>query len=120
MNNLQMNQHPQQMNQTSQMNQLQNQQMNNNISNHIMNNQLANNQLANNQMANNQMANNVYELEEDYKESSYKNIASTVNYVLIVLLAIALNDLAKFYINRAIKFQNGNHKYYLYYVFVHY
>jgi hypothetical protein len=113
MNNLQMNQPHQQMNQlqNQQMNQLQNQQMNqlqnqqmNNISNHM-----------NNQMTNNQMSNNVYELEET-KESSYKNIASTLNYILIVLLAIAINDLAKIYIIKAMKCHNGNHTYYLYYV----
>ena len=117
MNNLQMNQPQQQMNQPhQQMNQIQQQQMNNNISSHIMNNQLSNNQLSNNQMSNNQMSNNVYELEEETKDSSYKNIASTVNYVLIVLLAIAINDLAKIYIIKAMKYHNGNHTYYLYYV----
>ena len=46
----------------------------------------------------------------------YKNMITTINYIFMVVLALALNDVSKYYINRAIKFQNGTHKYYLYYI----
>jgi len=44
-----------------------------------------------------------------------KFIASHFNYVVVVVVALAINDLAKYYINRSIKFQNGSHTYYVYY-----
>ena len=65
------------------------------------------------------MNSNNGDLDEDYddsKSSHFKTLATNVNYILLIVLAVALNDVAKFYINRAIKYQNGNHKYYLYYV----
>ena len=48
-------------------------------------------------------------------ESNHKFIATHFNYVLVVLVALAVNDLAKYFINRSIKFQNGTHNYYIYY-----
>ena len=81
----------------------------NNAMNNSMNNAL-NAQLMNS---------NNGDLDEDYddsKSSHFKTLATNVNYILLIVLAVALNDVAKFYINRAIKYQNGNHKYYLYYV----
>ena len=65
------------------------------------------------------MNSNNGDLDGDYDESKsshFKTLATNVNYILLIVLAVALNDVAKFYINRAIKYQNGNHKYYLYYV----
>jgi len=50
--------------------------------------------------------------------NTYKNFLTTINYIFMVVLALALNDVSKYYINRAIKFQNGNHKYYLYYILI--
>jgi hypothetical protein len=44
-----------------------------------------------------------------------KYISTMFNYVIVLLVALALNDLAKYYINRSIKFQNGTHMYYVYY-----
>ena len=48
-------------------------------------------------------------------DSNHKFIATHFNYVLVVLVALAVNDLAKYFINRSIKFQNGTHNYYIYY-----
>jgi hypothetical protein len=69
----------------------------------------------NNQM-NNQMMNNVNSMNmvvEDNNQTKY--IAQMFNYVVVLLVALALNDLAKYFINRSIKFQNGTHMYYVYY-----
>ena len=44
-----------------------------------------------------------------------KYIAKMFNYVVVLCVALALNDLAKYYINRSIKFSNGTHMYYVYY-----
>ena len=49
-------------------------------------------------------------------DKKYKNMITTINYIFMVVLALALNDVSKYYINRSIKFQNGTHKYYLYYI----
>ena len=86
------------------------------INERIMDNSQMNNNKMDNQMNNNKMETNLYTLDENTKESSFKKSCTYINYILIILLAIALNDLGKFYINRAIKYQNGSHKYYLYYV----
>ena len=48
-------------------------------------------------------------------ESSWRFIVKNFNIVLIVVIAFAWSDVAKFYINRSIKFGGGNHKYYIYY-----
>lgn len=53
--------------------------------------------------------------EDASAESPTRFILKNFNIVLIVIIALAWNDVAKFYINRSIKFGNGNHKYYLYY-----
>lgn len=69
----------------------------------------------NNQM-NNQMMNNVNSMNmvvEDNNQTKY--IAKMFNYVVVLLVALAINDLAKYFINRSIKFQNGTHMYYVYY-----
>ena len=44
-----------------------------------------------------------------------KDIFSKYNYILLIIVALAWNDIIKYYINRAIKFNNGTHHYYLYY-----
>ena len=49
-------------------------------------------------------------------DKKFKNMITTINYIFMVVLALALNDVSKYYINRAIKSQNGTHKYYLYYI----
>ena len=51
----------------------------------------------------------------DDKESSWRFIVKNFNIVLIVIIGLAWSDVAKFYINRSIKFGGGNHKYYIYY-----
>jgi hypothetical protein len=71
---------------------------------------LLNNQLMANNNANQLMANNV-----NYGSEQSKFIATHFNYVIVVLVALAINDLARYYINRSIKFQNGSHTYYIYY-----
>ena len=48
-------------------------------------------------------------------ETTTRFILKNFNIVLIVIIALAWHDVAKFYINRSIKFGSGNHKYYLYY-----
>ena len=59
-------------------------------------------------------------LQEVWKNLSLNNtsdqnkyISTMFNYVIVLLVALALNDLAKYYINRSIKFQNGTHKLFL-------
>ena len=89
----------------------------NNAMNNAMNNSMNNSM--NNALNAQLMNSNNGDLDEDYddsKSSHFKTLATNVNYILLIVLAVALNDVAKFYINRAIKYQNGNHKYYLYYV----
>lgn len=49
------------------------------------------------------------------KESSWRFIVKNFNILLIVIIGLAWSDVAKFYINRSIKFGGGNHKYYVYY-----
>ena len=44
-----------------------------------------------------------------------KEIFSKYNYILLIIVALAWNDIIKYYINRAIKFNGGTHHYYLYY-----
>jgi hypothetical protein len=51
----------------------------------------------------------------DSGETTTRFILKNFNIVLIVIIALAWNDVAKFYINRSIKFGSGTHKYYLYY-----
>jgi len=64
-----------------------------------------------NNLNNNLNSNNQVEVKDD--QSKY--IVTMLNYVLVVMVALALNDLAKYYINRSIKFSNGTHMYYVYY-----
>lgn len=62
-----------------------------------------------------QNLNNLNKVNDESVESNHKFIATHFNYVLVVLVALAINDLAKYFINRSIKFQNGTHNYYIYY-----
>lgn len=48
-------------------------------------------------------------------ETSWRFIVKNFNIVLVIVIALAWSDVAKFYINRSIKFGGGNHKYYIYY-----
>ncbi len=65
---------------------------------------------------NNQILQNLNNLNSsNNSESNHKFISTHFNYVLVVLVALAINDLAKYFINRSIKFQNGTHNYYIYY-----
>ena len=48
-------------------------------------------------------------------EDGYKMIFTNMNYIFMVVLALAINDIIKFYINRSIKFSNGTHYYFIYY-----
>jgi hypothetical protein len=126
-NNIAMNNNNQNnsLNLTAMNNQMNNHQMNNQMNNRQMNNPAMNNQMNNpnslNSMENinlSQAINNIENnLNNDVSDNtSYKILVTNLNYVLMVVLALALNDIAKFYINRSIKFQNGNHKYYIYYL----
>jgi len=54
----------------------------------------------------------------DSDESSWRFIVKNFNIVLIVIIGLAWSDVAKFYINRSIKFGGGNHKYYIYYALI--
>jgi|TARA_B110001469_G_C9644043_1_gene324768 hypothetical protein len=56
--------------------------------------------------------------DEEPKESNARFVLKNFNIVLIVLIALAWSDVAKFYINRSIKFGKGNHKYYIYYAII--
>jgi hypothetical protein len=56
--------------------------------------------------------------EEQPKESNARFVLKNFNIVLIVIIALAWSDVAKFYINRSIKFGKGNHKYYIYYAVI--
>ena len=68
---------------------------------------------AQNNNKNNQVNNSVANVIVANDQSKY--IATMFNYVVVVLLALAINDLVKYFINRSIKFQNGSHNYYIYY-----
>jgi hypothetical protein len=57
-------------------------------------------------------------LDEEPKETNARFVLKNFNIVLIVLIALAWSDVAKFYINRSIKFGKGNHKYYIYYAVI--
>jgi hypothetical protein len=100
------------------MNQGNNPVMNNMAMNSQMNNQMNNpnslNSMNNINSAQQLNINNDLNILES--DDNYKRVVTNVNYILMVVLALAINDVAKYYINRAIKFQNGDHKYYLYYV----
>ena len=63
----------------------------------------------------NNVVNNANVVELNNSDSQTKYISTMFNYVIVLLVALALNDLAKYYINRSIKFQNGTHMYYVYY-----
>tara|TARA_B100000886_G_C20092784_1_gene354582 strand:- start:162 stop:566 length:405 start_codon:yes stop_codon:yes gene_type:complete len=63
----------------------------------------------------NNVVNNANVAELNNSDSQTKYISTMFNYVIVLLVALALNDLAKYYINRSIKFQNGTHMYYVYY-----
>ena len=56
--------------------------------------------------------------DEEPVESNARFVLKNFNIVLIVLIALAWSDVAKFYINRSIKFGKGNHKYYIYYAVI--
>ena len=72
----------------------------------------------NNAMNNNNMV-NFDSLDNDLvEESGMKKLLTHMSYALVVIVALAWNDVAKFYINRSIKFQGGNHRYYVYYAVI--
>ena len=52
------------------------------------------------------------------EDSGMKKLLTHLSYALVVIVALAWNDVAKFYINRSIKFQGGNHRYYVYYAVI--
>ena len=52
------------------------------------------------------------------RESAGRFILKNFNIVLIVIIGLAWSDVAKFYINRSIKFGGGNHRYYVYYAVI--
>ena len=52
------------------------------------------------------------------EESGMKRLLTHLSFALVVIVALAWNDVAKFYINRSIKFQGGNHRYYVYYAVI--
>lgn len=56
--------------------------------------------------------------ESNSSESSWRFIVKNFNIVLVIVIALAWSDVAKFYINRSIKFGGGNHKYYIYYAVI--
>ena len=58
---------------------------------------------------NNQVKNN---------NSYYYDILKNYNLVLVIIIALAWNDVAKFFINRAIKFKNLSPNYYIYYALI--
>ena len=99
------------------------QQMNNQMNNRLnnrMNNQMEN-QIDTINSLNNLMNTQPQEIivnEQRVEESSnfFKTLITNTNYILMLMLALAANDVIKFYINRSIKFDNGNHKYFLYYI----
>ena len=61
--------------------------------------------------------NNKNEQSQD-DESVGRFILKNFNIVLIVIIGLAWSDVVKFYINRSIKFGNGNHRYYVYYAVI--
>ena len=65
----------------------------------------------------NQLANKT-EVPEEERESAGRFILKNFNIVLIVIIGLAWSDVAKFYINRSIKFGGGNHRYYIYYAVI--
>lgn len=58
------------------------------------------------------------EATEQDQESASRFILKNFNILLIVIIGLAWSDVAKFYINRSIKFGGGNHKYYIYYAVI--
>ena len=114
-NNIQMNNNNNmEMNLTTINKQQMNNQMNNRLNNR-MNNQINSvnslNNLMNTQPKELVVNNNLVE-----ENNGFKTLITNTNYILMVMLALAANDVIKFYINRSIKFDNGNHKYFLYYI----
>ena len=97
MNNLQQNQPPLRLNNLPQVN-----------SNTNVNLQ----QLPVNQNLQTLQNNNLNNLNND---KYYYNIFKNYNLVLVIIIALAWNDVAKFFINRAIKFNNLSANYYVYY-----
>ena len=61
---------------------------------------------------------NGVEASEQDQESDSRFILKNFNILLIVIIGLAWSDVAKFYINRSIKFGGGNHKYYIYYALI--
>ena len=88
--------------------------MNNaNMNNANMNNPNMNNANMNNPNMNN--ANIVNDVSNNVEKENKNQILFNYNYVLLIMVSLAWNDIIKFYINRSIKFNNGTHHYYLYY-----
>ena len=72
-----------------------------------------------NGVMNNANAVNFNNLDNDIvEESGMKKLLTYLSFALVVIVALAWNDVAKFYINRSIKFQGGNHRYYVYYAVI--
>lgn len=120
-NNIGMNNNSIDMNLTTINKQQMNNQMNNRLNNR-MNNQMAmGNQIDTVNSLNNLMNTQPQEIvvnNELVEEGNgfFKTLITNTNYILMLMLALAGNDVIKFYINRSIKFDNGNHKYFLYYI----
>ena len=94
------------------------QQMNNRLNNR-MNNQMGNqvdtiNSL--NNLMNTQPKEILVNNGASEENNGFKTLITNTNYILMLMVALAANDVIKFYINRSIKFDNGNHKYFLYYI----
>jgi hypothetical protein len=68
--------------------------------------------------ANNANSNKAPEAPVEERESSGRFILKNFNILLIVIIGLAWSDVAKFYINRSIKFGGGNHRYYVYYAVI--
>ena len=90
--------------------------MNPNMNNIMEINDMINMNVSHNQQP--QLETDVYleEAKEDKEKSGhFKEIMKNYNIVLVIVLALAWNDVVKYYLNRAIKFQNLSHYYYIYY-----
>ena len=91
---------------------------NNPLNSNVMNNNNALNNMnvvnALNAMNNGEIQ-NISENSGEVDKDGYKMIYTNMNYIFMVVLALAINDIIKFYINRSIKFSNGTHYYFIYY-----
>ena len=85
-----------------------------------------NNQVANNQVVNNQVANNLANNSENNQVANNKeanNLANNnkmreLNLFLCILAALAINEAAKYFINKSIRLNSGTSSRYIYYALV--